>query len=130
ALTDRAAVDRAVPDVARLRELPEIATAGVFVFAADPDPAACRLYSRMFAPHTSGVPEDPATGSASGPLGAYAVRHRLVRADGAARILNEQGTRMGRQSFVHIRGVAKDGALTDIAVGGRVVPVVEGTLTL
>jgi PhzF family phenazine biosynthesis protein len=29
----------------------------------------------MFAPH-SGVPEDPATGSASGPLGAYLVRHR------------------------------------------------------
>ena len=29
----------------------------------------------MFAQHTSGIPEDPATGSASGPLGAYLVRH-------------------------------------------------------
>jgi PhzF family phenazine biosynthesis protein len=75
-LRDRATVDRAVLDVravlAVMGDRPHI---GIFVFAPDPDPGAGRVYSRMFAPHTSGVPEDPATGSASGPLGAYLVRH-------------------------------------------------------
>ena len=71
---------------------------GVFVFAAGKSAA----YSRMFAPHTSRIPEDPATGSASGPLGAYLVQHGLVPASGAIRLVSEQGTKMGRQSFVHI----------------------------
>jgi trans-2,3-dihydro-3-hydroxyanthranilate isomerase len=130
-LRDRAAVDGARLDVsAILACLGEAPRVGVFVFApdspADAEPA--RAYARMFAPHTSGVPEDPATGSASGPLGAYLVRHGLVRSRGAvARIVSEQGTRMGRQSFVHIE---VDSAATAIRVGGAVVPVLEGALTL
>ena len=129
-LRDRAAVDRAVPDIARLARIPETAAAGVFVFAPDPDPAACRVYSRMFAPHTSGVPEDPATGSASGPLGAYVVRHGLVPPSGAPHILSEQGVAMGRPSAVHITGRVVGGELTDIRVGGQVVPVIEGVVRL
>jgi trans-2,3-dihydro-3-hydroxyanthranilate isomerase len=82
----------------------------------------------MFAPHTSGVPEDPATGSASGPLGAYLVIHGLVPPGDPAALVSEQGTMMGRQSFVHVRVRARDGAATDIRVGGGVVPVLRGTL--
>ena len=78
-LRDKATVDRAALDVPRIQEaMGEGPNLGVFVFAADPDPKAGRVYSRMFAPHTSGIPEDPATGSASGPLGAYLVTHGLV----------------------------------------------------
>jgi trans-2,3-dihydro-3-hydroxyanthranilate isomerase len=131
-LRDRAAVDRARLDVpAILACFGDAPRVGVFVFAPDSaaDAGPARAYSRMFAPHTSGVPEDPATGSASGPLGAYLVRHRLVRPRGTtARIVSEQGTRMGRQSFVHIEVVT--GASPGIRVGGAVVPVLEGTLTL
>ncbi len=84
----------------------------------------------MFAPHTSGIPEDPATGSASGPLGAYLVRYGLVPGDDEARIVSEQGTKMGRQSFVHIR-VRRGGSPTEeIEVGGSAVPVLEGELGL
>jgi trans-2,3-dihydro-3-hydroxyanthranilate isomerase len=129
-LRDRDAVDRAAVDAraleACLRDDPLI---GVFVFAPDPDPRAARLYSRMFAP-AHGVPEDPATGSASGALGAYVVRHGLVRADGNVRIVSEQGTKMGRQSFVHIALHASAAAITDIKVGGSVVPALDGRLTL
>ena len=82
----------------------------------------------MFAPHTSGVPEDPATGSASGPLGAYLVLHGLIAPGETVRIVSEQGTKMGRPSFVHIRLRAQDGKATDISVGGSVVPVLEGRL--
>src|SRR6185295_17881262 len=101
---------------------------GVFVFSPDPDPKARRVHSRMFAPHTSGVPEDPATGSASGPLGAYLVQHGLVAPADAVDIVSEQGTRMGRPSFIRIRVGMKAGRVSEILVGGSVVPVIEGRL--
>lgn len=129
-LRDRNAVDRAVPDTAKLLRLPDAQSMGIFVFSPDPDPGAGRVYSRMFAAHTSGIPEDPATGSASGPLGAYLVRHGLVRSGPEPRIVSEQGTKMGRQSFIHITGRVSQGQLEDIRVGGQVVPVLDGVLRL
>lgn len=124
-------VDRArlnVPALVQAFDHP--AAVGVFIFAPGANPAAGRVYSRMFAPHTSGIPEDPATGSASGPLGAYLLDHHLVAGGDDARIVSEQGTRMGRQSFVHIR-VRRDGAgPRTIEVGGSVVPVLQGVLRL
>ena len=101
----------------------------MFVFAPDPDPKAGRLYSRMFAPR-HGIAEDRATGSASGALGAYVVRHRLVAARESVRIVSEQGTKMGHQSFVHITLRVTGDRITDIRVGGSVVPVLDGRLTL
>jgi len=130
-LRDAAAVDRAALDVpALLQAMGERPRLGVFVFAAGPDPAAGRVYSRMFAPHTAGVPEDPGTGSASGPLGAYLVLNGLVRRGDEVRIVSEQGTKMGRQSFVHIRLSMRGDAMTAIRVGGAVVPVLEGELRI
>jgi trans-2,3-dihydro-3-hydroxyanthranilate isomerase len=130
-LRDRATVDRAALDVpAILRCFADTTAVGVFVFAPDPDSASHRVYARMFAPHTSGIPEDPATGSASGPLGAYLVRHRLVPPDETVRIISEQGTKMGRQSFIHIAVTTEAEAVTGIEVGGSAVPVLEGTITL
>ncbi|HUY73946.1 MAG TPA: PhzF family phenazine biosynthesis protein [Candidatus Dormibacteraeota bacterium] len=53
----------------------------VYLYAAN---GANRLYSRMFAPHVFDIPEDPASGSANGPLGALAgqVRPRVSHAEG------------------------------------------------
>jgi trans-2,3-dihydro-3-hydroxyanthranilate isomerase len=85
---------------------------------------------RVFGPHSSGIPEDPATGSASGPLGAYLVLNGMVRSAGDVRIVSEQGTKMGRQSFVHIQLATRGGAVTDIRVGGGVVPVLEGEIRI
>jgi trans-2,3-dihydro-3-hydroxyanthranilate isomerase len=82
----------------------------------------------MFAPHTSGIPEDPATGSASGPLGAYLVERGLVAPADTVNILSEQGTRMGRPSFIRIRIGMRAGRISEILVGGSVVPVIEGRL--
>jgi len=128
---DRATVDRAVLDVrGMLAVMGDRPLIGIFVFAPDPDPAAGRVYSRMFAPHTSGVPEDPATGSASGPLGAYLVRHGLVKKAGEVKIVSEQGTRMGRQSFIHIKLGMEGERITSIRVGGSTVPVLNGELEL
>ncbi len=132
-LKDRAAVDRAALDVAAiLRCFSDMTAVGVFIFAPDFHPNATdeHVYARMFAPHTSGIPEDPATGSASGPLGAYLVRHGIVAAERTVRIVSEQGTKMGRQSFIHIAVSTEAGAVTDIEVGGSAVPVLEGIVSL
>jgi trans-2,3-dihydro-3-hydroxyanthranilate isomerase len=128
-LRDREVVDRARLDVpALLAAQGEGPNVGVFVFAPDPDPKAGRVYSRMFAPHTSGIPEDPATGSASGPLGAYLVERGLVTPAATVDIVSEQGTRMGRPSFIRIRVGMSAGRVSEILVGGSVVPVIEGRL--
>src|SRR4029434_6036150 len=77
-LRDRGTVDRARLDARGLEAaLGKPTSLGTFVLAPDPDPAAQRVYSRMFAP-AAGVPEDPATGSASGALGAYLVQNGIV----------------------------------------------------
>jgi trans-2,3-dihydro-3-hydroxyanthranilate isomerase len=128
-LRDRETVDRAIPNVHLLSQvLEEQGTDAVFIFA--PEPAAGRAYARMFAP-LAGIPEDPATGSACGPLGAYLVRYGLVRPGGAEiEIISEQGVKMGRPSRVHIRVRAGESGPSDIQVGGCVVPVLEGVLHL
>lgn len=127
-LRDRATVDRAgPPPAAAFAPGTDLAgVIGVLVFAAD---GPGRAYARMFAPQ-AGIPEDPATGSAAGPLAAYLARHRLIADGDDLRILIEQGTRMGRQGFLHVRLRARDGAARDIRVGGGVVPVLEARLRL
>ena len=130
-LRDREAVDRARLDVpALLAAQGDAPNVGVFVFAPDADPKAGRVYSRMFASHTSGIPEDPATGSASGPLGAYLVERGLVTPADRVDIVSEQGARMGRPSVLHIRIGMRAGRVSEILVGGTVVPVIDGRLRL
>src|SRR5438067_610952 len=85
AARDRTAVDRAALDVTAMRRAAGDPLPGVFVFCAEDTGA----YSRMFAPHTSRIAEDPATGSASGPLGAYLVLHGLVTGGGAVHLVSE-----------------------------------------
>jgi len=83
----------------------------------------------MFAP-ASGIAEDPATGSASGPLGAFAVKYGLVPPSRRVSLVSEQGTKMGRRSIINIRlEYDNDGDIpTRMEVGGAVMPVVSGTL--
>jgi trans-2,3-dihydro-3-hydroxyanthranilate isomerase len=131
ALRDRAAVDAAVSNGQHLTSLLDPhGLPPVFLFAVS---GQNRLYSRMFAPHgSSPLTEDPATGSASGPLGAFAVRYGLVPRAPQVSIVSEQGTKMGRQSFIHIKlGFQTDNELPDqIEVGGSVVPVLSAELTI
>ena len=128
-LRDRAAVDRVALDARRLLDVvadPDVH--GVFVLAPDADTSARRVYTRMLV--TSRPAEDPATGSASGALGAYLALHGLVAPAPTMRIVSEQGTKMGRQSFVHITLALRDGVVSDIRVGGSTVPALDGMLVL
>jgi trans-2,3-dihydro-3-hydroxyanthranilate isomerase len=132
-LATRAAVDAASPDMAALFGLRSAFPSdhvGVLVFSTESTGDSVTAYSRMFGPGL-GVPEDPATGSAAGPLGCYLVTHGLVAADAARDMINSQGVKMGRPSRIHI-AITRDasGAITRVQVGGRAVLVAEGTLTL
>lgn len=126
AVRDRSIVDCAWLDATRFRVLsPNVdAKNCVFVFA----PTQQGAYSRMFAPE-HGIVEDPATGSAAGPLAAYMMKYGLMpRADGT-RFVSEQGTKMRRRSFLHVL-VHGEGGNKGIEVGGYVTAVTRATMTL
>ncbi len=127
ALKSRVAVDRIeLLDYRALRGAAPDAPAGVFVFAQlTPD----AVYSRLFAPE-QGIAEDPATGSAMGPLVALMIRHGLLPREDGLRVVSEQGTKMGRRSLLHALVHITGNADPVIEVGGSVVAVSRGELTL
>ena len=83
-------------------------------------------HSRMFAP-ALGVSEDAATGSASGPLGAYLLKYGLVSTDD---MTVEQGYEMGRPSIIRIRIERRGADNKGVAIGGKCVYVGFGTLLI
>jgi len=127
ALKTRAAVDQAAVDtraLATVFEAAKITRRGVFVFSPEAGADGATVYSRMI-----GAVEDPATGSASGPLGCYLVRYGIVPLDKAGAIVSAQGVKMNRPSRVHIRIDAESPErITRVRVGGGSVLVGEGRL--
>lgn len=84
--------------------------------------------ARMFSP-TAGIPEDPATGSASAILaGQLLASHAL--AEGENRIPLEQGIEMGRASRIDMTAVVEAGELRQIRVAGCAVPVAQGKIRI
>jgi len=129
-LTTRAAVDGATVNASALDALlreTNTSAHGIFVFSAEPGEAPATVYSRMFAPEL-GVTEDPATGGASGPLGCYLVRHKVVQPDQSESMLSLQGVKMGRPSHIHIAIGLEKGHIASVRVGGEAVLAGEGTL--
>ena len=68
----------------------------IFVTTTETVLKSSTVHSRMFAP-ALGISEDPATGSASGPLGAYLLRYALAE---SGDMISEQGFEMGRRSLI------------------------------
>ena len=97
----------------------------VFVFALGGERA--EVHGRMFAP-TSGVPEDPATGSACAALGGYLAARDAGTRDGTRRWVVEQGVEMGRPSILELEVDRAGGAVTGVRVGGQSVLVSEGAI--
>jgi trans-2,3-dihydro-3-hydroxyanthranilate isomerase len=138
ALKSREVVDRIeMLDYRALRAAVPNAPTEVFVFARleesdaqDGDTYA--VYSRMFAPEI-GINEDPATGSATGPLAALMMRRGLLPIENGLHMVSEQGTKMGRRSLLHvlIHVDSEDrNAIPTIEIGGSVVPIATGEMTI
>jgi trans-2,3-dihydro-3-hydroxyanthranilate isomerase len=128
-LRDRQTVDRAISDTAAFRRF--MRTAGldlpIYLFSIEPPGSTETAYSRMFAPEV-GIIEDPATGSACGPLGCYLVRHGIVSGDAAQRMISLQGVTMGRSSCIHIKIDGSRENVSRVRVGGEAVLVGRGEL--
>jgi trans-2,3-dihydro-3-hydroxyanthranilate isomerase len=98
----------------------------VYVVSMEAEGEGVDAHVRMYAPG-SGVPEDPATGSAAAALGGY-----LSAADGSTEAslswTVEQGIEMGRPSILHVEADRRHGATSAIRVGGSAVRVSRGTM--
>jgi trans-2,3-dihydro-3-hydroxyanthranilate isomerase len=120
---DRAAVDRARPDAPRLAAaLAQVGGQGCYLYCLDPVHPAAVAHARFFNP-TVGIHEDPATGSAAGPLVCRLVAQSVVP-DGAP-VLVEQGHAMGRPSRIRVQVSGEQ-----VRIGGACIVVAEGTLTI
>ena len=109
------------PDLARLADLP--AVLGVNCLAG----SGREWKTRMFAPG-DGVPEDPATGSAAGPLAVHLVRHGRIRPGEEIEI--SQGAEIRRPSTLFARVEGTAGAIESVDVGGSAVVVARGEFSL
>lgn len=99
----------------------------VAVFTLETALPGRNVHMRFFAP-ASGVPEDPATGSASGGLASYLVHHHLLPATCPVTLVQtEQGLEMGRPSHVTVEVEGTADELSMVRVSGDVVKVMEGT---
>lgn len=78
----------------------------------------------MFAP-AIGIDEDPVTGNANGPLGAYLVRHRVVEVpeDGVFRFQIRQGEALGRPGGMEVQVEVEEGEPRLVRIVGRAVVV-------
>ncbi len=103
---------------------------GLFVFTFDSDDMNIFTHARMFAPEL-GIIEDPVTGMANGPLGAYIVKHRLAQFSGDEFIFNsQQGEAIGRPGIVKVMVTGRDAKPEIVKISGRAVVVIRGEVTL
>ncbi len=86
----------------------------------------CDYRARMFSP-TAGIPEDPATGSASALLAAQLLAAGALPA-GETRLTLHQGVEMGRPSVIGLTACVSDTALTQVRIAGTAVPVSDGRI--
>jgi trans-2,3-dihydro-3-hydroxyanthranilate isomerase len=130
-LASVAAVSSALADTRLLTDLEkELSVLGLFFFSFDESPGGSRLRARMFAPG-AGVPEDPATGSAAGPVGVYLALHGAVPggvAAGRGRFTIDQGVEMGRPSELDVTVLLEAGAPSGVRVEGGAVLMMRGEI--
>lgn len=99
----------------------------IYAFTGETLESGSTVHSRAFAPFI-GIPEDPATGSAGGALGAYLVRHKVIENLDSSAIIIEQGFAMNRPSTIRVSVGHTGGEIHSIQVGGQAITVLEGEL--
>jgi trans-2,3-dihydro-3-hydroxyanthranilate isomerase len=129
-LTTRKAVDGAALDRAKIDAVfngAGIQRRGIYIFTTERGQDDATAYSRLLG--GAGAIEDPATGSAAGPAGAFMAKHGFAPGSGAASIVFLQGVLVRRPSRLHVRVEGSGSDVTGVKVGGSAVVVGEGTAT-
>jgi trans-2,3-dihydro-3-hydroxyanthranilate isomerase len=131
-VASREALRRAKPNADGFaRTFPVDGSDAVYFYTRDvpADEKPCDLQARMFHPGSSGLSEDPATGSATAAAAALLAELDPVR-DGELKLRIGQGFDMGRPSLLLTRVRKANGAVASAHVGGACVPMMEGTFRL
>ncbi len=118
-IKSRETLNSLAPDLTSLTNISKtIGCNGYFVFTFDSDDSDILTCGRMFAP-AIGIPEDPVTGNANGPLGAYLVHHNILEpSNGSVTFKGKQGEAIGRPGIVTVTVEVKDGKPSKVQVGG------------
>jgi trans-2,3-dihydro-3-hydroxyanthranilate isomerase len=126
----REALRRARPNIAAQAEtLPRDGADAVYLYTRDVSGSpGFDIEARMFAP-LDGIPEDPATGSATAAAAAF-LAHLAAPADAESSLRFSQGVDLGRPSVLETRTVKRRGVVEAVRVNGRCVQIMEGRLEL
>jgi len=131
---NRKAVERAAANASVFTEvvkpLPKNVV-DIYVTCLEPMMKTSTTHSRAFSLVSKAIVEDPATGSASGCLGAYLVEKQLIPVKTVTNITNEQGYEIGRPSKIAIEVRADSRRrIESVRVGGSVVHMMDGVAFL
>lgn len=100
---------------------------GLYAFTTQTTHPDVALHTRMFSPSMPAL-EDPASGSAAAPLGAYVARYGVLPRAPTLRLICEQGIELARPSRIHVEVSSDREAITALRIGGEAVIVGEGEL--
>lgn len=103
---------------------------GYYVFTINPEDSDILIHGRMFAP-AIGINEDPVTGNANGPLGAYLVHHKLVNHNNSLfKFKAKQGEAMKRPGIIEVQVKIEDKEPVEVKVSGNAKIVFKSQLSL
>lgn len=119
------------PDMQKLAALSRaIGCNGYYVFTFDTGGSEILTKGRMFAP-AIGINEDPVTGNANGPLGAYIVKHKLKSFSGNRFAFNgAQGIAIGRPGIVNVEVDVENEIPVEVKIKGKAVIVFKTEISL
>lgn len=129
-IRSRDTLNQLSPDLGRLCEISrEIRCNGYYVFTIDRD-SDILVHGRMFAP-AIGIAEDPVTGNANGPLGAYLTHHKKVGPVGSQfHFKAMQGEAIHRAGVMDVMVAMKGGEPAEIKISGNAVVVFQSEIEL
>lgn len=103
---------------------------GYYVFTTDSENSDILVHGRMFAP-AIGINEDPVTGNANGPLGAYLVHHNLIKHNNSLfKFKAMQGEVIGRAGIVEVDVKIENAEPVEVKVSGNAVIVFKSELLI
>lgn len=119
------------PDMKELNQLSDIINCnGYFVFTFDSDETDILLKGRMFAP-AIGIEEDPVTGNANGPVGAYIVKYKLAEfKKDNFKFSAKQGISIGREGKINVNVNIENGEPVKVQVSGTATVVFKTEIEL
>ena len=130
-IASREKLNKLDPDLYQLKELSKIINCkGYFVFTINSTDPEVFSYGRMFAP-ALGINEDPVTGNANGPLGAYLVHNKVVDvALDTFSFKGAQGEAIGRDGVVEVIVSIQNKKPRLVKIGGEAITIFKTFIEL